>query len=346
MHYFKRVTAETKTRFWVNNPTLEQAKKAIEEGAVGCTTNPSYISKLLKSEEDNNFVIETIDQLLAEGKSNGEVASELQRRAVLRLSNEFLPMYKNSNGLEGLVTIQSDPFEEEIIDLIIHDGIKNRSIAENIVIKIPVTVPGIEAIRYFVENDIPTMATEVMTLSQVVSICEAYINASEETKKNPIFYVTHITGILDDFFRNEIREKKISLSDEAIKYAGLTIAKKEYELIKSKNYPVRMIGGGARKNEDFTDLVGGDLSITINWNGTGESLLEKDMPITSLIDSIPSETVVKEMIDTIPGFKEAYFVDNLKEKDYFNYGGVALFRESFRKGWNIMLALIEERRAI
>jgi transaldolase len=126
----------------------------------------------------------------------------------------------------------------------------------------------------------------------------------------------------------------------------LTIAKKEYELIKSKNYPVRMIGGGARKNEDFTDLVGGDLSITINWNGTGESLLEKDMPITSLIDSIPSETVVKEMIDTIPGFKEAYFVDNLKEKDYFNYGGVALFRESFRKGWNIMLALIEERRAI
>ena len=51
--YFHRVQAETPTRFWVNNPTLEQAKQALAEGAVGCTTNPSYVSKLFSSPEDS-----------------------------------------------------------------------------------------------------------------------------------------------------------------------------------------------------------------------------------------------------------------------------------------------------
>ena len=33
--YFHRVSKQTPTRFWVNNPTLTEAKKAIEAGATG-----------------------------------------------------------------------------------------------------------------------------------------------------------------------------------------------------------------------------------------------------------------------------------------------------------------------
>ena len=39
--YFKRVTDQTPTRFWINNVTAKEADMALEEGAVGCTQNPS-----------------------------------------------------------------------------------------------------------------------------------------------------------------------------------------------------------------------------------------------------------------------------------------------------------------
>ena len=45
--YFHRVKTETPTHFWVNNPTVKEAQLAIDAGAVSCTTNPTYASKML-----------------------------------------------------------------------------------------------------------------------------------------------------------------------------------------------------------------------------------------------------------------------------------------------------------
>ena len=52
MGYFRRVSELTPTRLWVNNVTREQARKGIEAGAVGCTQNPSYVSKMLQFDPD------------------------------------------------------------------------------------------------------------------------------------------------------------------------------------------------------------------------------------------------------------------------------------------------------
>ena len=40
MDYFKRVAAQTPTKFWINNATRTQAQMAIDAGAVGSTQNP------------------------------------------------------------------------------------------------------------------------------------------------------------------------------------------------------------------------------------------------------------------------------------------------------------------
>ena len=44
--YFRRVLEQASTDLWVNNPMPEQAKRAIEVGAVSVSTNPTYPSKL------------------------------------------------------------------------------------------------------------------------------------------------------------------------------------------------------------------------------------------------------------------------------------------------------------
>ena len=342
--YFHRVHEQTRTRFWINNPTLEQARLAIEAGAIGCTTNPSYVSKLFSSEEDLRVVNRAIDLLLPYERNDSIVASKVQQMMVARLADVFLPLYTRSGGKEGLVTIQGDPFAETDTALIIEEGLENRKIGENVCIKIPVTTWGIEAISAMVERDIPTMATEVMGLSQAVSICEEYQRVSRKSGKTPPFFVTHITGILDDHFKRVIKANNLKLDEKLVTYAGLSIAKKEYELLKSRNYPGIMIGGGARKLEDFTELVGGDLHITINWTGTAETLIEADMQAVSRIEENLSDAEMQLLKDQLPDYGRALDVDGMQVDEYYDYGGVELFRTSFQKGWNELLALIAQRR--
>ncbi|WP_332447393.1 transaldolase family protein [Sphaerochaeta sp.] len=342
--YFHRVQKETNTRFWINNPTLEQAKSAIAAGAVGCTTNPSYVSKLFASKDDFRIVLRAIDLLLPYEADDSIVASKVQQMMVSRLADLFLPLYERSGGKQGLVTIQGDPFAETNTDLIIREGLENRRIGENICIKIPVTKWGIEAINAMVERNIPTMATEVMSLSQMVSICEAYQKISAESNHNPPFYVTHITGILDDHFKRVVEQNNLHIDEKLLRYAGLSIAKAEYELLKQRSYPGIMIGGGARKLEDFTELVGGDLSITINWTGTADVLLGLDKPVVSRIAENLSGEEMEQLKQQLPDYRKALEVDGMGVDAYYEYGGVELFRTSFQKGWDELLGLIARRR--
>lgn len=62
--YFQRVTQQTATRFWINNVTREQAKVAIEAGAVGCTQNPAYTWKMIDSPEERDYTIQLMDGIL------------------------------------------------------------------------------------------------------------------------------------------------------------------------------------------------------------------------------------------------------------------------------------------
>jgi transaldolase len=342
--YFQRVAHETATRFWVNNPTAEQAKLAIEAGAVGCTTNPSYVSKLLSSPADRAYVERTINVLLPHIADDTELATVVQRIMVSRLSDIFMPMYDASNGTKGFVTIQGNPFEETDADAIIADGIESRKLGDNITVKIPVTAHGIKAIATLVEQDVPTMATEVMAISQAISIAEAYKSASENSGHTPPFYLTHITGILDDHFKRVIKHENIDISEEAVKWAGLSIAKKQYRLLKEKQYPGTMIGGGARKLEDFTELVGGDLHVTINWKGTAETLLDVNREVVSRIDAEIDQEVIDELNEKLVDYNRAYDENAMSEDEYYDYGGVELFRSSFMKGWNILLDLIADMR--
>jgi transaldolase len=129
-----------------------------------------------------------------------------------------------------------------------------------------------------------------------------------------------------------------------LKLAGLAVAKREYALLKERGYPGIMLGGGARKLEDFTELVGGDLAITINWDGTAQVLIDQDKPVVSRIGAAVDPALVAELYAKLPDFARAYDVDGMKPGEYYDFGGVELFRNSFLKGWRLLLEFIAERR--
>jgi transaldolase len=343
--YFIRVSEQTPTKFWINNPTRQQANIAIFNGAFGCTNNPSYTQKMMDHPEERNYAIKVLDEIICEengNKNKYEIAEIYQRKLVKPISDLFMPMFMSSNRQHGYVSIQGDPINENDPETIISGARANREVAPNICCKIPTTIPGIKAMETMVEENIPINATEIFGVSQLIAICEKYQSIRNRTGKSPMFYMSHIAGIYDDYLQNYVEENDVKISSDVLCQAGLAVARKIYQLMIERNYPCTFIGGGARGLHHFTEMVGGKVCITINWEGTADCLIEQNPPVIERIFNPVSSYVVDELMEKLPDFRRGYLEDGLTPEEFEHFGPVQLFRSSFMKSWNFVLDMIEK----
>lgn len=339
--YFHRVTKETSTRMWINNPSGPEMEKAIVAGAINCTTNPAYCSKLLQSDPD--YIRGIIDNVIKKVHDDDEAAVLVYQKASARVMAKFLPLYEQSSGRYGYVTMQDDPRVDEDRNAILRAVLRNRTLGENFMAKIPVIQSGLQAIEACVEENIPVCATEVFSIAQAISICEMYQSASRRTGNRPPFYVTHITGVFDEYLGKVAKREGIEIDPQILAQAGCTVARKEYRMLKERGYETTMLSGGARGTHHFTELVSGDVHVTINWN-TAQELIEADGPVVSRIDAKTPQAVIDELTEKFYDFRKAYYESCLSADQYADYGPVRLFRNAFLQGWYILLAEIALRR--
>ena len=342
MNYFEVLKTNTETGFWINNPTDAECEIAMQNHAQSCTTNPAYCAKLLTSEKD--YIYQVIDEVIEKGGTDDSAqAYEVYKTCVERLLKVFEPIYKASNGQCGFVTIQDDPRIDEDAELVIEHILENRELGENVMAKIPVIQGGIDAIEACVKYNIPICATEVFAIAQMVCICERYQAACEQYDNHPPIYVTHISGIFDEYLGMIVNKRGIDIAPEVLKQAGIAIARKQYKLMKERGYKAILLGGGARDTHHFTDLVGGDAHITINWS-TAQTILESGMQVENAIGEQTDDAVIEQLRDKIEEFKCAYDDNGLTVDEFAGFGPVQLFRNAFLKGWYELLAAVAARR--
>lgn len=342
--YFYRVYNLTGTKFWINNVTREEAKMAIDAGAVGCTQNPSYTWKILSHPEESKHAEILLKEALSEAYDNNETECILQRKLVKGISDLFLPLWEKTHAEYGYVSIQGDPVHEEDPDVIINEGRKNREMNPNIMIKIPATEAGLIAMEVLLDENTPINATEVMGISQALDVCKMYRDISLKTGKRPKMYYSLITGIFDEYLHKSVESKGIEVQPDILYMAGLIIAKKVYNMTKALYPEVGFIGGGVRGLHHFTEMVGADVCITMNWLGQAEELLKLDQPVVSRFFNPAPEKYIDELLTQVPEFRQAYMIDDLKVKDYEHFGPVEYFRNMFLSSWHNAIKYIENKR--
>ena len=342
--YFKRVSRQTATRFWINNVTLEEASIAIDAGAVGCTQNPAYTWKILDNSADKQMAEQFLDKILKEEPDDEEALVKLQQVLVEGVAKIFLPMYKASDGQNGYVSIQGSPLHEDT-ETIIRYARKNTELHPNLMAKIPVTEEGLAAIKVLAAEAIPINATECMAVRQVLDVCEVYKEAIKGISKPAPLYFSLITGIYDEYLQGYVRDNKIDISPDVLWQAGLSIARKVHALVQERCYPCGFIGGGARGLHHFTEMVGANASITINWIGTADKLIEQDLPVISRFFEPTPYSVEDELFEKLPEHRKAYFINEIQPHEYEDYGPVVLFRNNFVTAWNKALEYIKKRRS-
>jgi transaldolase len=343
--YFQRVTRQSPTKFWINNPTRQQADWAIAAGALGCTNNPSYSQKMIDHPTEGAYASALLDEALRETADDDEAIGLFQRKLVKPIADKFTAVFEKNPGQDGYVSIQGDPINEHDPAVIIHDALENRKLAENICCKIPTTAAGLEAMQTLVTEDVPLNATEIFGVSQMVSLCEMYEKVSHKCGKSPKLYMSHIAGIYDDYLQAYVAANRIDISPDVLHQAGLAVARKVYQVMTERGYRATFIGGGARGLHHFTEMVGGDVCLTINWEGTADKLLEINPPVVyRLFNPVPQKTI-DELMEKLPDFKRGYLEDGLDVAEYDHFGPVELFRSIFVSSWTRVQSIIRERRA-
>jgi len=342
--YFHRVHRLSPTKFWINNPTREEARLAIEAGAVGCTNNPSYSFKMLEHPEEGAYARPLLEQAVRESKSDDEAAAILQRKLVGPIAEIFRPLWERSHGENGWVSIQGDPVHEHDPRVIIHEAHEHRKLGPNINIKIPTTAAGLEAMKTLVPEDCPINATEIMSVSQGVSLCEMYERVSAECGKRPPLWLSFIAGIYDQHLETQVREQKIPIEADIVHQAGLAATRKRYRLLHDRRWPASLIGGGARALRHFTEMVGGDQIVTINWKGTADLLIEQNPDVVHRFLCPVPPGVIDELLAKLRDFRRGWEGGALRVEEYEEVGPVVRFRSMFLKSWNGTLAEIRKLR--
>ena len=217
--YFHRVTKQSPTMFWINNPTRTQADLALEHGALGCTNNPSYTEKMLVNAEEGEYAHQVLADVLQDVNDDRQAAIEFQARMVKPVADKFMPLYEQSGGMHGWVSIQGDPLADDNAQDIIDQAVDNRKVSPNICCKIPLTEPGLEAIEQLIPQNVPINSTEIFGVSQMVALGETYEKVARESGQYPMIYMSHIAGIYDDYLGNYVKENDVQISPDVLHQA-------------------------------------------------------------------------------------------------------------------------------
>lgn len=349
MQYSKRLEKETPTSFFVNNPTPSEAKAALEIGnVIGMVTNGNYLKRMLTMPETRNETIAYIDQLIHEGIDDDQLIVALAtQNAVKNCARYFQPMFEKTEGKQGWVSIQGNPNHDTDFDFMLAEARRFYSVAENIRVKFPATTEAIYCLEKMTAEGKATLATCGFSVQYAMEALEAYKRGcTQHHGEVPRLYVTLLAGHIDEYLEKYVKANDIVISGEVLSKAGYEIEKEVYKIWHDKYHDVNArILGGCRATYHYTEMVPGDMSVTVNYDFI-EKLNALDPAITNRIDVREKEDVIEELNTKLPIF--AYSISqNSKIYPHWSMVPTSLyFRNYVRSGWNAAASIVAERRVM
>lgn len=154
-----------------------------EKNVVGVTTNPSIFHAAITSGTDYDA---KIAELAAQGATLDETIFEITTTDVADACDLFAPVAAASNGVDGRVSIEVDPrLAWDTAGTIAEAKHLYKKVnKDNVHIKIPATLEGLEAITATLAEGISVNVTLIFSLERYRAVINAFQNGLEQAKAN------------------------------------------------------------------------------------------------------------------------------------------------------------------
>jgi len=160
-----------------------QLKKLIKKGLRGMTSNPTIFDKAISG---SNIYDEDMKELYNEGKSTFEIYDDLTIKDIQDATDTFRGVYDETKGLDGYVSLEINPKLAFDVKKTIEEGkrLHKKASRLNLMLKVPATNEGFEAIEELVACGMNVNATLIFSLEQYEKAANAYINGLQRFAKD------------------------------------------------------------------------------------------------------------------------------------------------------------------
>ncbi len=199
------------------------------DGIVGMTTNPSIFNSAIS---EGTEYAEAIVAL--KGKSADEVQRILTTDDVRNACDLFKPAFEKSGGIDGRVSIEVDPRLAHDTARTLAQGRDLWAIVDrpNVLIKVPATIEGLDAISELTAEGICVNITLIFSVERYLQVFDAFMKGLEARQAlgkdlSPIasvasFFVSRIDSAVDSLLKsNPSPEQTALLGRAAIANAAL-----------------------------------------------------------------------------------------------------------------------------
>jgi len=339
------MTLTSPTEFWNDSCSVVDLEYAIENGAVGGTSNPTIVGSVLKKEID--IWRPGIVSLIEENPSATEddIAWRIMEKITVNAAKHLMPIFNESNGRNGRLSIQTNAKYYRSAKAIVEQAVYFDSLYPNNNIKLPVTKAGVEAIEELTYRGVSINATISFTLPQAIAVAEAVergLNRRQKEGKDistmsPV--CTLMVGRLDDWLKVQVAKKGIITEPGYLEWAGVAVAKKAYHIYKERGYRTRLLIAAFRNHYHWSEFIGAEMSLTIppDWQ---KKYNASDVEVKDRINNEVDPKIIAELQAKFPDFNRAYNEDGMKAEEFEHFGSTRRTLLSFIESYADLLKLI------
>ena len=272
---------------WMDNLSRDiiesgELKQSItDKGIRGITSNPSIFEKAIAG---NKIYDEAIEAGIEADKSVQEIYEDLIFTDIRNACDIFMPVYEESNGLDGYVSIEVPPDLAKKTDDTVKEARRYYQAIDrpNLMIKIPGTPEGLPAVEQAISEGMSINVTLLFSVQSYIDTAWAYIRGLEKRAAEgkdisniasvASFFLSRIDVMIDDKLDSKLEsaEGEAKAKLEAIKgkvaIANAKIAYQKYKEIFGSDRWKALADKGAKvqrllwaststKNPEYSDTM-------------------------------------------------------------------------------------------
>lgn len=313
------------TDIWMDSCGEEELNYGLERGISGATSNPTIICGVIAKELSQWEP--RIKQLAQENPkaTEDDLAWMLMYEISALRSKKLLPVFRANKGKKGRLSTQTNAKYYRNCERLLTQVMEIHSLSENMQVKMPASQAGIQAMEEATYRGVSINATVSFTVAQAVAVAEAVERglARRRAEGLPVEEMspvcTLMIGRTDDWLRSWADKENIVVDPECMDWSGIAVIKKAYGIYKSRGYTTRLLMAACRNHYHWSQLLGGDLCMTINY-GWQKKLNGCSIPVEAHIDD-PVPQKYMDQLNTLSEFHKSYDEDGMAPEEFVNYGG-------------------------
>lgn len=318
------MTSDFPTALWNDSADPGELAQSIGYGAVGATCNPVIAVNCIKADLPRWSA--RIAQLAhempeaTESQIGWKVVEEVSLEAARLLDAAF----HEHNGINGRLSMQTDPRLARSKDKLVEQACYFDSLAPNIIVKIPATRVGIEAIEEATYRGVSVNVTVSFTVAQAVHAAEAIErglrrrerDGQDVARMGPV--VTIMVGRLDDWLKERYAKEKLCFDPGYLEWAGVAAFKRAYAEFASRRLRARLLAAAYRNALQWTELIGGNavLSPPFAWQ---QRFQGSGIAPEHTIDT-PVDPRILQGLLTMAEFRKSYEPDGMTPPEFDEFG--------------------------